>query len=206
MFQSLTTYLACPLVKRILLLTRLRPLMCSLPISFPTAVTATILGAIPIVSPYWATLPGVIELLFVRGSYWLTLLLFGLHLLPHFFLDTALYSEIKGAGHPYLTGLSIAGGLYYFGADGAFIGPILLCFLLVGVNLYRCFLTSEVTSHQPISPHPTTIFMSHSKPTTLPSLPFSNFVTSRRLRRPYAVPRSVSEELLSEASRYQGSC
>uniref|UniRef100_A0A0X3NLM6 Transmembrane protein 245 n=1 Tax=Schistocephalus solidus TaxID=70667 RepID=A0A0X3NLM6_SCHSO len=176
-------------------------LLCSFKIAIFTAVTATILGAMPIVSTYWATLPGVIELLFVRGSYWLALFLFGLHLLPHFFLDTALYSEIKGAGHPYLTGLSIAGGLYYFGAEGAFIGPILLCFLLVGVNLYRCFLTSEATNLQSISP-PTTIFMSHSKPTVLSPLRFSNFVTARRTRRPKVIPRSVSEELFPEASHY----
>ncbi|VDN26831.1 unnamed protein product [Dibothriocephalus latus] len=160
------------------------------------------MGAIPIVSTYWATLPGVIELLFVRGSYWLTLFLFGLHLLPHFFLDTALYSEIKGAGHPYLTGLSIAGGLYYFGAEGAFIGPILLCFMLVGVNLYRCFLTSEATRQPSISPPPTTIFMTHAKPTVLSPFRFSNFATPRRTRRPIVVRPSVSEELLAEASHH----
>ncbi|VDL99561.1 unnamed protein product, partial [Schistocephalus solidus] len=106
------------------------------------------------------------------------------------------------AGHPYLTGLSIAGGLYYFGAEGAFIGPILLCFLLVGVNLYRCFLTSEATNLQSTSPPPTTIFMSHSKPTVLSPLRFSNFVTARRTRRPKVIPRSVSEELFPEASHY----
>ncbi|VDK33206.1 unnamed protein product [Taenia asiatica] len=48
------------------------------------------------------------------------------------------------AGHPYLTGLSIAGGLYYFGVEGVFIGPVALCCMLVGINLYR-FLLTETT-------------------------------------------------------------
>ncbi|CDI98528.1 transmembrane protein C9orf5 [Echinococcus multilocularis] len=105
------------------------------------SIIATILGAIPLVGTYWVVLPGVVELWCLRGSYWLALLLLLLHLLPYSFLDTALYSEIKGAGHPYLTGLSIAGGLYYFGAEGVFIGPVVLCCMLVGVNLYRILLT-----------------------------------------------------------------
>ncbi|KAL5109012.1 hypothetical protein TcWFU_005901 [Taenia crassiceps] len=105
------------------------------------SIIATILGAIPLMGTYWVVLPGVVELWCLRGSYWLALLLLLLHLLPYYFLDTALYSEIKGAGHPYLTGLSIAGGLYYFGTEGVFVGPVALCCMLVGVNLYRLLLT-----------------------------------------------------------------
>lgn len=62
----------------------------------PFLVIATILGAIPLVGTYWVVLPGVVELWCLRGSYWLALLLLLLHLLPYSFLDTALYSEIKG--------------------------------------------------------------------------------------------------------------
>ncbi|KAM3183150.1 hypothetical protein ACTXT7_010928, partial [Hymenolepis weldensis] len=72
-----------------------------LPIQGPpefTQVIATILGAIPLMGTYWAVLPGVVELWCLHDSCWLALLLLLLHLLPWYFLDTALYSEIKG-GH-----------------------------------------------------------------------------------------------------------
>ncbi|KAG8212703.1 hypothetical protein J437_LFUL019608, partial [Ladona fulva] len=39
------------------------------------------------------------------------------------------------SGHPYLTALSIAGGVFCLGMEGAIMGPMILCCFLVIVNL-----------------------------------------------------------------------
>ncbi len=49
--------------------------------------------------------------------------------------------------------MAIAGGVYYRGIEGALIGPIVLCCLLVGVRLYNETMATTLSSNsEEISP------------------------------------------------------
>lgn len=99
------------------------------------------LGAVPFLDAYFACIPATIELWFTRGS--MTAITFFLfHFLPCNIVVTEFYKEIKGGGHPYLTGLSIAGGIFCLGVEGAIFGPLLLCCIMVVINLSRRYLHS----------------------------------------------------------------
>jgi len=108
----------------------------ALNVTFIPSILAAILAAVPFLAPYWVCIPGAIELGLVRGETFSAVLFFVFGFAPTMLVDAAFYREVKGS-HPYLTGLAVVGGIYWLGLEGAFIGPILLCCMLVLMDMYK---------------------------------------------------------------------
>ncbi|XP_037913643.1 transmembrane protein 245 isoform X4 [Hermetia illucens] len=106
--------------------------ICGARIVFLPSVLAAFLSAAPFLGSYWCALPAFLELWLAQDRFYVGLVLFLLQFLvpPH--VEQEIYAEMKGGGHPYLTGLAIAGGMYWIGWQGAIFGPLLLC-VFIGI-------------------------------------------------------------------------
>ncbi|OUC41151.1 hypothetical protein D917_00461 [Trichinella nativa] len=89
------------------------------------SVIASLLAAVPVVPPSIACFPGCLELWLANGESTLAVL----------FLICSFAPSIES--HPFLTALSVCGGVYWLGLQGAIIGPVLLCCFLFVTVLYR---------------------------------------------------------------------
>ncbi|CAJ0578798.1 unnamed protein product, partial [Mesorhabditis spiculigera] len=104
-------------------------------IVFLPSLVASIFAAIPIMPPYIVCIFGFVELYIVRGEFTAAIVFILMSISPIMFVDAAFYKEVKYA-HPYVTGLSIIGGMYWLSLQGAIVGPIILCVFLVMVDVY----------------------------------------------------------------------
>ena len=98
-------------------------------------IAAAVLAAIPVIPPFTVSLPIALQLGW-RGLPGLGLGLVAGMYLVFSYADDAVLSEIEQV-NPYLTFLSIFGGLYFFeGVQGAVLGPLLLAILSCAHALY----------------------------------------------------------------------
>ncbi|KAI6176553.1 hypothetical protein M3Y97_00810500 [Aphelenchoides bicaudatus] len=109
-----------------------------LTIVFIPSVLSSIFASVPLVPTYSVSIFGLIELYLIKEETFAALVFLIANFTPLFTVDGAFYSEIKHC-HPYLIGLSIVGGIYSMGIEGAVIGPIILCILIVLFNVYAEF-------------------------------------------------------------------
>jgi len=62
-----------------------------------------------------------------------------------------------------MTALAVAGGIYWLGLEGALIGPVLLCCLIVAVKMYQTFLQPDASLSAPAaSTSSVTLLYSHN--------------------------------------------
>ncbi|OZC11436.1 hypothetical protein X798_01293 [Onchocerca flexuosa] len=101
-------------------------------------VLAAIFASIPVVAPCFVCIFGFVELYFAEHETAAAILFVLMSLAPKAFAETAFYNELRGS-HPYVTGLAIIGGMYWLGLQGAIIGPILLCSMIVLMHVYAQF-------------------------------------------------------------------
>ncbi|KAM7364274.1 transmembrane protein 245 isoform 3-T7 [Cochliomyia hominivorax] len=99
-------------------------------IVFLPSALAAILSAAPFLGSYWCALPALLEIWLAQDRLYAGIILFLLQFFVPPYFEAAIYAEMKGGGHPYLTGLAIAGGMYWIGWQGAIFGPLMLCFFI----------------------------------------------------------------------------
>ena len=89
---------------------------------------------------YLVALPAALELWILGSRPISAASLLLCHILPTYVVDVAIYSEVRQGIHPWITGLSIVGGVYYFGICGAIYGPLFLCGMYVILSIYTGWL------------------------------------------------------------------
>ena len=101
---------------------------------YTLTVASALLADLAIVPPVVTVLPGIVELLLLKNysnAMWLGLS----HFVAWWHYDTRIYSEVAIV-HPYVTGLSFVGGVFFFGVEGVVLGPMVLCMMQIAKQVY----------------------------------------------------------------------
>ncbi|CDW52154.1 Transmembrane protein C9orf5 [Trichuris trichiura] len=109
---------------------------------FIPSVCAAILAAVPFFGTYLVAIPAALELYLLNGEPLLAVFLFAIHYGCSYVVDDAIYAGIK-ITTPFVTGMAVAGGLLWWGLEGAIFGPLVLCCLLVLVSTYKILIASR---------------------------------------------------------------
>uniref|UniRef100_A0A5S6QW51 Transmembrane protein n=1 Tax=Trichuris muris TaxID=70415 RepID=A0A5S6QW51_TRIMR len=109
---------------------------------FIPSVCAAILAAVPLFGTYLVAIPAALELYLINGEPLLAAFLLAIHYGCSYVVDDAIYAGIK-LTTPFVTGMAVAGGLMWWGLEGAIFGPLVLCCLLVLVSTYRILIASR---------------------------------------------------------------
>src|SRR3989338_5207978 len=89
------------------------------------------LSLVPVFIPsYTITIPFAIQLWIFNDRPVAALCLVLLHFGAWFFIDPIIQTKIKASNHR-ITGMAVVGGITAFGLEGALIGPMLVCVLLI---------------------------------------------------------------------------
>ncbi|VDM70844.1 unnamed protein product [Strongylus vulgaris] len=94
---------------------------------FVPSMLAALFAAVPIMPPFIVCVFGVVELWLVRGELSSAIVFALMSFAPRMFADSAFYKEVKFS-HPYLTGLSVIGGMYWLGLQVSKSSSALLLF------------------------------------------------------------------------------
>ena len=103
-------------------------------------LTAAFLAAVPVAGQYVVAVPAALELWLAESRWLAAILVILAHVIPTYVVDGAIYSEARQDIHPWITGLSIIGGVYWCGVPGAIYGPLLLCAVYVILSMYTSLL------------------------------------------------------------------
>lgn len=111
--------------------------LCGFPYIYMFSIVAGFLAIIPVTNPLIIIVVPVIDL-YLAGHYMKILVLVTAHVVAWIQIDPVIYSDIPES-HPYISSLSIVLGLYAFGVQGIFFGPLLACLPIIGYHAFMQF-------------------------------------------------------------------